>query len=86
LLVEKSEDKIEVEKAANIQLIRIFTRMKELLLTNKEILVQLEKIERKLTGHDEDISRIFQCLKKLLNPIYPPRPKIGFRRSNEKEE
>ena len=72
--------------AVNIQLIRIFTKMKTLLLTNKEILLQLEKIERKLTGHDEDISKIFQCLKKLLNPVYPPRPKIGFRRSDEKGE
>lgn len=72
--------------AVNIQLIRIFTKMKTLLVTNKEILLQLEKIERKLTGHDEDISKIFQCLKKLLNPVYPPRPKIGFRRSDEKGE
>jgi len=72
--------------AVNIQVIRIFTRMKELLTTNKEILLQLEIIEKKLTMNDEDISRIFQCLKKLLNPVYPPRPRVGFRRSDEKEE
>jgi hypothetical protein len=71
--------------AVNIQVIRIFTKMKELLITNKEILLQLEKIERKLTSHDEDISMIFQYLKKLLHPVYPPRRKIGFRRSNEEE-
>jgi len=57
--------------------------MRELLLAHKDILQQLEKIEKKLTGHDEDIALIFQYLKKLLNPPQPPRPKIGFRRNNE---
>lgn len=33
----------------NIQIIRIFTRMKEMLLTHKDILLQLQKIEKKLT-------------------------------------
>ncbi|HKC35946.1 MAG TPA: ORF6N domain-containing protein, partial [Chitinophagaceae bacterium] len=73
----------ETAIAVNIQIIRVFTRMRELLLTHKDILLQLEKIEKKLTGHDEDIALIFQYLKKLLNPPQPPRPKIGFRRKDE---
>jgi hypothetical protein len=67
----------------NIQIIRVFTKMRQVLLTHKDILLQLEKIEKKLTGHDDDIQLIFHYLKKLLNPPQPPRPKIGFRRSNE---
>ena len=43
----------------NIQIIRVFTKMRELLLTHKDILLQLQTIERKLTGHDEDIALIF---------------------------
>ena len=73
----------ETAIAVNIQIIRVFTRMRELLLTHKDILLQLEKIEKKLTSHDEDIALIFQYLKKLLNPPQPPRPKIGFRRKDE---
>ncbi len=69
--------------AVNLQVIRIFTRMREMLLTHKDILLQLEKMERKLTGHDVQIEQIFLCLKQLLNPPQPPRPRIGFRRSNE---
>lgn len=69
--------------AVNIQVIRIFTRMREMLLTHKDILLQLEKIEQKLSGHDEQIERIFLYLKQLLNPPNPPRERIGFRRSNE---
>ena len=67
----------------NIQIIRVFTKMRELLLTHKDILLQLEKMEKKLTGHDEDIALIFKYLKQLLNPPQPPRNKIGFRRKNE---
>jgi len=69
----------------HIQIIRVFAKMKELLITHKDILLQLEKIERKLTGHDEDIALIFQYLKQLLNPPQPPRRKIGFRRKGEKD-
>ena len=57
---------------------RIFTKMRELLLTNKEILLQLEKIENKSIKHDEDIQLIFSYLKKILNPAQPPRKMIGF--------
>jgi hypothetical protein len=51
--------------AVNIQIVRIFTRMRELLLTHKDLLVKLERIEKqlikqegKLKKHDEDIRLI----------------------------
>jgi len=72
--------------AVNIQVIRIFSKMKEALLSHKDILLQLEKIERKLVHHDENIAVIFGYLKKLLNPAPTPRRRIGFRRSNELTE
>jgi len=77
--VLKSETAIRV----NIQIIRIFTKMREMIMTHKDILLQLEKIEKKLAGHDEDITLIFGYLKQLLNPPQPPRRKIGFKRENE---
>jgi hypothetical protein len=52
----------------NIQIIRVFTKMRELMSTNKEILFHLEKMEKKLTQHDDDIATIFRYLKQLLNP------------------
>ena len=63
----------------NIQIIRIFTKMKEMLLTNKDILLQVQKIEMKLTEHDKDIKLIFEYLKNLLNPPQEPRKRIGFK-------
>ena len=73
----------ETAIGVHIQIIRVFAKMRELLLTHKDILLQLEKIEKKLTSHDEDIQLIFQYLKQLLNPPQPPRRKIGFRRKGE---
>ena len=79
--VLNSERAIEV----NIQIVRIFTQMREMLLTHKDILLQLEQLERKVMGHDENILRIFECLKELLNPPQEPRPRVGFRRADEKD-
>lgn len=52
----------------NIQVIRIFTRMREMWISNQEILLKLEQLDRKVEGHDEEIQQIFACLKELLNP------------------
>jgi len=67
----------------NIQIVKVFIKMREMLFTHKDILLQLEKIERKLTGHDEDIQLIFQYLKQLLNPPQQPRKRIGFKTSKQ---
>jgi hypothetical protein len=86
--VLNSETAIEV----NIQIIRIFTRMRELLLTHKDILIKLEQMEKKmmkqggkLQKHDQDIRLIFEYLKQLLNPPQEPRPRVGFRRKDEQD-
>jgi len=69
----------------NIRIMRIYTKMREMLLTHKDILLKLEQIERKVTDHDEDIQVIFEHLKLLLNPTQEPRPRVGFRRPGEEE-
>ena len=71
--------------AVNIQIIRVFSKMLEMLLTHKDILLKLEQLEQKVTAHDKDLQMIFTALKKLLNPPNPPRERIGFKRSSEKE-
>ncbi len=72
---------LKSEKAMNvsIRVIEIFVKMREMLSTNKDILLQMEKIESKLTAHDEDIRMIFTALKQLINPPQEPRKRIGFK-------
>jgi hypothetical protein len=71
--------------SVNIQIMRIYTKMREMLMTNQEILLKLEQLERKVVGHDEDIQLIFMHLKRLINPPQEPRPRIGFRRQGESD-
>lgn len=61
----------------NIRIIRIFTRMREMLLTHKDILLKLEQLERQVVQNSEEIQTIFAALKELLQP--PPREPIGFK-------
>jgi len=59
--------------------------MREMLLTNKDILLRLEKIEGKLARHDTNIEVIFEYIKQLITPPQIERTKIGFRRSDEED-
>lgn len=79
--VLNSETAIEV----NIQIIRIFTRMREILLTHKDVLIKLEQLEKNMViqneitkKHENEIQVIFKALKQLLNPTVP-RKQIGFK-------
>ena len=63
----------------NIQIIRIFSRMRQLMLNNKDILLKLEKLEREVASHDEKIKLIFENLKKLLIQPKQPRVPIGYK-------
>jgi ORF6N domain len=73
--VLKSKQALDV----SISIIEIFVKMREMLATNKDILLQMQKIEKKLTGHDADIKTIFSVLKKLINTPQEPRKRIGFK-------
>jgi phage regulator Rha-like protein len=72
---------LKSEKAMNVsvRVIELFVKMREMLSTNKDILLQMQKLEKKLIAHDEDIQLIFEALKQLLNPPKEPRQRIGFK-------
>jgi uncharacterized membrane protein len=77
--VLKSEKAMQV----SIRIIEIFVKMREMLSTHKDILLQLQQVEKKLTSHDEDIQLIFEYLKRLLTPPKESRPVVGFKRNNQ---
>jgi|ERR1035437_295653 phage regulator Rha-like protein len=62
----------------NIKIIRVFTKMKEMLLTHKDILLKLEKMERQVIQNNEEIQNIFTVLKQLLDPPLEPRKRVGY--------
>jgi len=67
----------------NIQIIRIFTKMRAMLLTNKDILLKLETLEKDVTANKQDIENIFEALKQLLTPPAEKRIRIGFKPDND---
>ncbi len=86
--VLKSKTAIRV----NIQIIRVFAKMREMLIAHKDILLKLEQIELKLLKHDgsiekheREIQTVFIALKQLLNPKISPKKRIGYRLANEND-
>ncbi len=72
----------------NIQIMRIFTKMKEMILTHKDILLKLEKIEKKMISYDEDIAVLFSYLKVLLKSEdqkngQTSRKRIGYKKDED---
>ncbi|MFZ5942110.1 MAG: ORF6N domain-containing protein [Bacteroidota bacterium] len=55
----------ELAILVNIQIIKVFTRMKEMLQSNKEIFHQIEQIILKINDHGEKISLLFDYLRQL---------------------
>jgi len=69
----------------NIQIMRIYTKLRELMLTHQEILLKLEQLERQTAQNTGDIHVVFEHLRQLLNPPEEPRLRIGFRRKDEQD-
>jgi hypothetical protein len=63
----------------NIQVMRIYTKLRGLMLTHKDILLKLEKLEGKALAHDKNFKLVFDYLKELLQPKAEPMRKIGFK-------
>jgi phage regulator Rha-like protein len=62
----------------NIQIMRTFIKLREMLLTHKELKQKIEAMERE---YDYQFKIVFDAIKKLLEPPEKPKGKIGFRKS-----
>lgn len=74
--VLRSEQAVQV----NIQIMRVYSKMKELLLMHKCILVKLEQLEKKTDKHDKQIDLIFDYIKKLIEEPKERTERIGFKK------
>jgi phage regulator Rha-like protein len=64
----------------NVQIIRIFTKMREMLLTHKDILLQLEEMRKSIDDHEDRIDIIYNYLKKFIQDQKTPRKEIGYKK------
>ncbi len=58
---------------------RVYSKMKELLMMHKDILVKLEQLEKKTDKHDNLIEIIFDYIKKLIEQPLERTERIGFK-------
>ena len=66
----------------NIQIIRVFTHMRQALVDNTDIRLEIEKIKNKLENQDKNMEIVFKYLDELLekgDKPNPPRKRIGYK-------
>jgi hypothetical protein len=76
--------------SVNIQIMRVFTQVRQMLMDNTELRLAIEEIRKKTDNHSKNIELVFQYLDELLekkeNPPPPqlPRKLIGFKAAKKK--
>ena len=68
----------------NVQIVRIYLKLREIMLSNKDVLLEFEKIKQQVSNHDEKILSILEYLARLNNRTQQesrdsPVKRIGFR-------
>ena len=69
--VLNSDKAIEV----NIQIMRTFTKLRELMLVHKDLRIKIENLEKK---YDKQFKIVFDALRKLIDQPQKPKTPIGF--------
>ena len=62
----------------SVFVVRAFVRLREMMLTNRDVVAKLAELERRVTGHDEAIRSLVQTIRQLMAPPAKPRRSIGF--------
>lgn len=62
----------------SIYVVRAFIRLRYTVAFQKEIMVKLDELERKVTAHDSNIKTLFATVRQLMAPPEPKKRKIGF--------
>jgi len=80
ILMLSSVLKSERADKVNLLIIDTFVKLNEMLLTNKDILLKLEEMEKRVAGQDEKIQIVFEYLKQFIREQEIPRKKIGYKK------
>ena len=59
----------------NIEIMRTFVRLREILMTHKDLTRRLDDLER---SYDAQFRAVFDAIRQLMNPEDKPKRRIGF--------
>ncbi len=79
--VLKSKRAVDV----NIQIMRVFVKMRQMINSYHDLVTKIEKLEASDLQQNEDIRNIYDVIKELLEPAVKHQRPIGFRTSRDKE-
>jgi hypothetical protein len=65
----------------NIEIMRAFVRLRQMLASNVELARKLDQLEKK---YDRQFKIVFDAIRELMTPAAPNRKQIGFRASSAK--
>lgn len=68
----------------SVRIIEIFVKLREMLLTHKDLLLKMNALESKVTNQDKSIKQIFTYLKQLIKEEGEPRNTIGFKQKGSR--
>jgi len=68
---------------ASIRIVEIYIRMRKLILTNKDLLLKIDQLEKRIGSQDQKIAQVFKYLKQFIDVQQKPRKQIGYKRKNE---
>jgi hypothetical protein len=62
----------------NIQIMRVFVHIKEMVLPNSDLKRKVDVLEKKYEKHDQEFKVVFDAIRQLLEPPLKPKKRIGF--------
>jgi len=62
----------------NIEIMRAFVRLRQMLATHKQLARKLAELEQHLESHDQHIQTIFEAIRQLMLPPETSKKRIGF--------
>ena len=62
----------------SIFVVRAFVRLRDAAASHRELAVKLSALERRVAGHDDELTSIIAALRKLIVPPLRQRRRIGF--------
>ena len=71
--------------SVNIEIMRAFVRLREMLASNKDLAAKLNAMEHKLESHDQAIAGVLNAIRELMRPPETKKRPIGFVTPQEKK-
>ncbi len=71
--------------SVNIEIMRAFVKLREMLASNKDLAAKLDAMEHKLESHDQAIAGVLNAIRELMRPPETKKRPIGFVTPQEKK-